>query len=385
MAKTFLSGPEPDREKEKRTEAQINDDRLPSSMSRSRSLSDFAEDDETPAIEQATKFRSQEQQILHANSKPSFKIDQDLEQRVKDELAKKAEKRKRKFEKEQKAKEEVKQKALEAEKHAKELANNGLAEIDGALVPLEAVKDKKPEVSKYEELYPTPKPQYDEDEEKIFRKNLETEETFPERAVVAEEYDLDMKKRIIVSFINQGVLILSLLFLLVYQIKNPFDELVQMLITAVTVILWVFSFKNLLRKEGKYKFSKVQHSLQLAYALATIIPGYYLKVGTITLFQALNFIPGMAGQAANIFMLLAGLFFGAGLHFDLIRRLTSPKYVSYIQAADIIGTMVFITVATIIPELIKGNILNAASGFIIMAMAFIIVVTVERYAAKLSK
>ena len=341
----FLSGNEP-QEIEEKTEAQKIDERRPAAMATSKSMYDFAENGDIPAIEQ----RIDTQNIIgekNEASQPKFEIDSKFAQEMKEREAKeRAERAER--EKEQKEQDEKTRKKRQNEIEEKLKQPQTLDEEESRRELAE--ETARNNLSK---LYPDAKPLQSDIEDELWRRRTDNGRKASERAKIESTYDTDLSKAISVSLLMQipGIVIIAGAFF-----GQP-KGIVLPILYIVGIAAIIASTIILIGQANKCKNRTIPSDQQAKFTLATTIPGFILR----------GYIAGSA--------------IGASIHYQVINRYN----VSVSVTDTILNTTVFIVMMSFIllPSIIAPNLfgLGAAAMSIIAISINIVMFFLGDYAA----
>ena len=356
----FLSGNEP-QEIEEKTEAQKIDERRPAAMATSKSMYDFAENGDIPAIEQ----RIDTQNIIgekNEASQPKFEIDSKFAQEMKEREAKeRAERAER--EKEQKEQDEKTRKKRQNEIEEKLKQPQTLDEEESRRELAE--ETARNNLSK---LYPDAKPLQSDIEDELWRRRTDNGRKASERAKIESTYDTDLSKAISVSLLMQipGIVIIAGAFF-----GQP-KGIVLPILYIVGIAAIIASTIILIGQANKCKNRTIPSDQQAKFTLATTIPGFRLLF--IALFSRIPLTGSLIGY-------IAGSAIGASIHYQVINRYN----VSVSVTDTILNTTVFIVMMSFIllPSIIAPNLfgLGAAAMSIIAISINIVMFFLGDYAA----
>ncbi len=343
----FLSGDEP-RELEEKTEAQKIDERRPAAMATSKSMYDFAENGDIPAIEQ----RIDTQNIIgekNEASQPKFEIDSKFAQEMKEREAKERAER----EKEQKEQDEKSRKKRQNEIEEKLKQPQTLDEEESREELAE--ETAKNNLSK---LYPDAKPLHSDIEDELWRRRTDNGRKASERAKIESTYDINLSKAISVSLLMQipGIVIIASAFF-----GQP-KGIILPILYIVGIAAIIASTIILISQANKCKNHTIPSDQHAKFTLATTIPGFILRLLFIALFSGIPLTGSLIGY-------IAGSAIGASIHYQVINRYN----VSVSVTNTILNTTVFIIMMSFIllPSIIAPNLFNL--GVSIMSTMGIII------------
>ncbi len=376
MEKSFLSGPEPNHE-DQLTEAQKIDSMRPGSMSQSRSIYDLAEDDETPAIEQAKlRQRQDNKETFRVHNKPDFKIGPELAARVKkqrelDEIA-----RDKKY--------AEKQKNAEKQREAQNLADRSLAKDEsGAIIPIDP--DTQPRAYRHslstEPLYPEPKSLYDAKADEEFKKRRsDAKKELPDRVSVVAEIDIELESRMKTSIIYQIILVVALIFLAINTLwKNM--HIVNIMLELLCAATLIAASIPLVRKDKNRQLVPVQSQQRTAFTAVTIIPSLVLKLAIGAIVTAP--VSSLSGIITLVFFAV-GFSIGASIHFDFLKK-CHVYQLAIVKDLDLLFFLSLQFITQVLPALLTGNLLNIASSAIYALVISLVLYLFETFFWKIAK
>lgn len=346
----FLSGDEP-QEIEEKTEAQKIDERRPAAMATSKSMYDFAENGDTPAIEQ----RIDTQNIIgekNEASQPKFEIDskfaQEMKEREAKERAERAEREKERKEQDEKTRKkrqnEIEEKLKQPQTLDEEESRRELTE--------ETARNN------LGKLYPDAKPLHSDVEDELWRRRTDNGRKASERAKIESTYDTNLSKAISVSLLMQipGIVIIASAFF-----GQP-KGIILPILYIVGIAAIIASTIILIGQANKCKNRTIPSDQHAKFTLATTIPGFILRLLFITLFSSIPLTGSLIGY-------IAGSAIGASIHYQVINRYN----VSVSITNTVLNTTVFIVMMSFIllPSIIAPNLFNL--GVSIMSTIAIII------------
>ena len=317
----FLTGTEP-QEEEKKTAAQINDERVPEAMRQSGELSDrYNGDDDRPAIERTIQH-NEVQTAEHTGR--NFAIDLDFEQEMHE--------RTRKERAERKAKQEAADKKEQQErKERKEEIATELAKTQ--TLDDEELRDKiKAEIAESNEtkLYPDAKSFSSDVEDEIWRKRTDKNSQIAGRAKIEDVQNDDIQKAITYSFIMEAIGVLSILIAFFGRLSTNLQTILYFVGAMAAMISGVLLFIN----GNKAKHHQVPSSQSAQFSAAAIAPGYILRNIFILIFSQIPITGSLIG-------VIVGAAVGASIHYSFLNR-----YGIYVSIKDTLIMTAIYTIAT---------------------------------------
>ena len=331
MAKgRLLTAPEPT-ETEEKTTAQLEDEKQPAAMNVSSSMYDLAETDDRPAIEQRVAKgvlfgdnKNTEQTTAKDTTGPkNFQIDADFATEMHERTKK--ERAERKAKEKEAAEEERKKRAERKEEIAKKLQESQT--LDDT-----ELRDRiKEEIAaeNNNQLYPDAKSITQEVEDELWRSRAEKDAQITSRAKIEDVEDTDLKQAIISSYIIQVVSTIIMICGIFASLGNKLlDFMVFGVICSVAIAYTVLA---LYRAADKTKLRRVPSDQGQQFVLATLIPGFLLRLILIGLFSQIPITGGFIGP-------ILGAAIGASIHYSFINR-----YKIYVSLkSTLINTLIYI-------------------------------------------
>jgi len=365
--KRLLAGPGPE-EKEQKTAAQLNDERNPDTMNISKSLYDFAETDDTPAIEQRIE---QKEVKTPRHTGNNFNIDPSFEKEI--HARDKAEHEARMKARAKAAAEQKEAQAQREQEVAKKLQE--AQSLDPDEIKEDNLEEQRAE--NLDKLYPDPIPEQSDVEKALWQKRKEKGAQIAERAKLDSVYDGELHKGIITASIF-GILGLVLQLVSDYT-GSFFPSFIRVILFVASMIAYIYGYQCLKKVSKKYHNKKIPSDQESAFILASLLPFMALRTVIMGIFGGLS-IPIVGGIIGT----LLGVMIGSSLHYTFLNKFQ-------IEASDkivILNTSLYIFIA-VLPNIIQY--MNSPStgstevlkglGWLIQAAIFLIG---ERVAAKLA-
>ena len=297
----YLSGPEPE-ENEKKTTAQLEDEKRPSSITISTNMYNDAEIGDHPSIEQHFK---QNEIRATAHTGKYFTIDENFKEAIH---------QREKIEHEERMK--ARAKAAKEEQERQQIRNQEIAEIiqESQTLDPKEIKDEQAKTARtenLEKLYPDPIPTTNDVEDALWRKRTDKGAQIAGRAKLDDIYDSKLHSSIIQSFIF-GFLGLGLQTVSEYC-KSIFPPALITVASLASYIAYIYSFSSLSKGSQKYHKSKIPFDQEGTFTLATIFPFMALRIIIMNIFGNLPLIGGIIGT-------LLGVLIGSSLHYSYLYR-----------------------------------------------------------------
>ena len=297
----FLSGTEPG-EKEEKTEAQKNDERLPEAMKQSKIIDTrYSDSNELPAIEQV--FEHHEMQAAKRAGK-IFNIDKNFEREIHS-----------RSQAEHEAREKARKQQARTEKEKEEAKAAEIAEKiqhSQSLNPeeIEHINIEKERKENAEKLYPDPISMQSEVEEALWRKRTDKGDQIAKRARLEDVYDDKLHNGIIKSFIFQ-ILGVALVIIPIF-FGGTFSRIVELLLMSAGTVGFIFSIITLRQATEKYRNKHLPHNQEATFTLASVVPFVALRS---LLFSILSYPLGIIPFIGAYLAIIIGVVIGSSIHY----------------------------------------------------------------------
>lgn len=362
----FLSGTEPE-EKEKKTEAQINDERRPDSMRVSQEISrHYNETDERPAIEQV--FEHNEVKASKHTGK-NFSIDRNVAQEI--HARKKAEHEARMKAREKAAAEQKEEQAKRDQEIAEKIKETQSLDPNEIKAKHRAEQEK----ANLEKLYPDPIKEQSDVEEALWQKRKDKGAQIASRAKLEDVYDDKLHNGIIKSFIFQ---LLGLgIYATIITTDTTFSVYIKFLFYAGCAIAFIFSYRLLRQCSEKYINKEIPSDQESLFKLATLLPFMALRISIASIIAQTPIIGGALGTLICVAI-------GSSLHYSFL-------YKYHIAASrELVALNVLVYIFTMIVPSIIAFLTSLSSGptemliLLIWVAETLIFFIGDRFAAKMA-
>lgn len=351
MAKTYLGGNGPE-EEEQRTEAQINDARLPSSMTMSERIMNAADDDETPAIERRINHAGLVSISEHIGER---KLDADPEFET-------AELKRRELEKEQKEKtKQAEAKQTKDTKPTKEVENKKSAKQSTSKSDCAKAKDFD-----FNSLYPNAKKIDDNSElPKAGRAKIDE---------IAEDQSIRLLTSIVLQLASFVAFILSALPLIPKYLGfiNVMLYIASAIFMVASAVILFYDLKNKV-------FVKYPYSQRKQFVYTTIVPFLVFRIVAIIVINAL--LPKLF---YNLQLTVAAV--GVPIVSYYQYMLLQKNKISYSQKLTAINTGVIVILIIIFVILTaKDGVFPIFTSILDVGILAIVFYLFDRFAGKMTK
>lgn len=302
---SYLSGPEPE-EDEKKTTAQLEDEKQPSSITISTNMYNDAEIGDHPSIEQHFK---QNEIRATAHTGKNFTIDENFKEAIH---------QREKIEHEERMK--ARAEAAKEEQERRQIRNQEIAEIiqESQTLDPKEIKDEQAKTTRtknLEKLYPDPIPEQSDVEEELWQRRKDKGAQIAGRAKLEDVYDSELHSGILKSF---GFQIIGLGLLALPSLEDTFSPwYIKLLFYAGGAVACFYSYYILKQVSKRYLNKKLPSDQENAFTLATILPFMALRIAITSIFTSVPFLGGILGTIICVFI-------GSGLHYSFLAKYHIP-------------------------------------------------------------